>query len=77
MAGIKNTEVSREVEKLLSPLKKTDLDQYNIIINLLDDINMDPTLGSERNSKDIEDRLYKMVDDHVKYSNANNNEKKR
>ena len=74
MAGIKNSNVNKEVDRLLIPLKERDLAKYNIVRALLDDVYDDPSLGSpEATTKEIENRLYKIIDDHVQYSDKNLN----
>ena len=68
MESIKNSNVTKEVEKLLAPLKEKDIAQYNIIRNLVDQVYTDPTLHSpEATNKEIENRLYRMIDDHIQF----------
>jgi hypothetical protein len=72
MEGTKNSNVIKEVERLLAPLKSKEPLQYQIIQNLIDDVYEDPTLGSpERTSTEIENKLYKMIDDHVRFDKSN------
>jgi hypothetical protein len=74
MTGTKNSNVNQEVERLLAPLKEKEIVQYHIIQDLLDEVYKDPTLGTESTSKEIENKLYKMVDDHLRFANKNLNE---
>lgn len=68
MESTKNSNVFKEVEKLLSPLREKDSVQYQIIQNLIDEVYEDPTLNSpEALSKEIENKLYKLIDDHIKF----------
>lgn len=72
MAGIKNSNVNKEVDRLLSPLKERDLAKYNIIRTLLDDVYDDPSLASpEATTKEIENNLYRVIDNHVRFTDKN------
>lgn len=72
MAGIKNSKVSKEVERLLSPLKQKDIAKYNIVQSLIDEVYSDPTIHSpETASREIENKLYKIIGDHIHYTHKN------
>jgi hypothetical protein len=72
MQSTNNNNVTRELERLLAPLKNKDIVQYNIIQNLIDEVYKDPTIHSaESHSKEIENKLYKMIDDHIRFDNVN------
>jgi len=72
MESTSNNNVTKELERLLAPLKQGNPLQYNIIQNLIDAVYVDPTIHSpEALSKEIENKLYKMIDDHIRFDNLN------
>lgn len=72
MESTSNNNVTKELDKLLAPLKLSDQLQYNIIQNLIDAVYNDPSIHSpEATSKEIENKLYKMIDDHIRFDNSN------
>jgi len=69
MESTKNINVNKELERLLEPLRQTSQAQYEIVRALIDEVYNDPTLGSpEATSRDIENKLYRMIDDHIKFT---------
>lgn len=72
MQSTNNNNVTKELERLLAPLKQKDIVKYNIIQNLIDEVYNDPTIHSpESHSREIENKLYKMIDDHIRFDKVN------
>jgi|GEM_PF-6212288 len=72
MESATNNKVTKELERLLAPLKKSEPVKYSIIQNLIDEVYNDPTIHlPETLSKEIENKLYKMINNHVRFDNIN------
>ncbi|MDN3548929.1 hypothetical protein [Mucilaginibacter aquaedulcis] len=68
MEGTENKQVNKEVERFLAGLKAKEPAQYDIIKTLIGEMYNDPKLNNpEATSKTIEDKIYRLIDDQVKY----------
>jgi hypothetical protein len=69
MESTRNNDVNRELERLLTPLRESSQVHFDIVRALIDEVYQDPTLGSpEKTSREIENKLYRMIDDHIKFT---------
>lgn len=70
MSSVKNNNVRRELENLLSPLKVSSESEYNMLMNLIDEVYDDPKINQpEASSSTIENKLYQWIDSSVNSSN--------
>jgi len=67
--AVKNSEVMRQIEEMLHDLKKQDKQQYNIILSLLNEVFLEYNTGK---SKNVEKKLYEMIDAEVRYRTQKN-----
>lgn len=69
MKSVKNNHVNKELERLLEPLRNSKSAQYDIIAALFDEVYTNDDISRpESLSKDIENKLYRLIDEHVKYN---------
>lgn len=70
MSAVKNSNVRKELEKMLAPLRKNDESEYNMIMNLIEEVYDDPKIDkSEASSFDIESKLYFWICNSVSSTN--------
>ncbi len=71
MSSVKNSNVRKEIERLLSSLKETSQAEYNMIMNLIDEVYDDPKINqAEAGSSVIENKLYQWIDNSINSSNS-------
>lgn len=70
MSSIKNNNVRKELEKLLLPLKESSQAEYNMVMNLIEEVYDDPRINQpEASSSTIENKLYQWI--HTSVNSAN------
>lgn len=70
MKSIKNSNVTKEVERLLSSVKINTPSEFNILMDLIDEVYDDPKINyPETITKDIENKLYQWIDNSVNLEN--------
>lgn len=70
MKSIKNSNVTKEVERLLSSVKVNSPSEFNILMDLIDEVYDDPKISyPETITKDIENKLYQWIDNSVNLAN--------
>lgn len=71
MSIVKNSNVRKELEKLLAPLKASSEAEYNILMDLIDEVYDDPKINNpEAASSVIENKLYQWIDNSVNSANS-------
>jgi len=70
MKSIKNSNVTKEVERLLSSVKLDTPSEFSILMDLIDEVYDDPKINHpETTTKEIESKLYQWIDNSVNLEN--------
>lgn len=70
MKSIKNSNVTKEVERLLSSVKLDTPSEFSILMDLIDEVYDDPKINNpETTTKEIESKLYQWIDNSVNLAN--------